>query len=395
MKRLLVVLSVVLAVALAATPALAFDPQGFNDYEAGWGNDDAPFHWAMDDINQASLYDIFQGYGRGTFTFEWAGKTWTKLLAPEFRPGGRITRAEFAAILSRVLGLEAYPGPVAGFTDVSAGDWFGKYVASLVSREIIKPAEYQDSKLVPNDPITRVEIAVWVARAGLSEGLKDPGTQAAFSDVNPDHKYFAEISTAVGLGIVRGFEDGSFRPGELTNRAQAAAVIMRLVRQLNSSPPKEDWKKFFQDAFDAVTKFQKDHREPFPDDEVFGNELGGYFAASALKWYGYPQGGKEGDGLGTFLGGGATLAHGFVNLRTLDPMSSYDERTVLSAEPVWVGNRWADIKVTFISQPRVYDGFELPAIKAVDVFHVIFQDGRWKISGMTPIGILEEGFNLK
>lgn len=397
MKRLLVVLCGALTVILAAAPALAFDPQAFNDYESGWGNSDAQFHWAQADIDQAARYDIFRGYDRGTHTFDWAGKTWTRLLAPDFRPAGRITRAEFAAILSRVLGLETYQGPVAGFEDVSADNWFGKYVASLVSRGIIKPAEYQDSKLVPNDPITRVEIAVWTARAGLSEGLKDPGTQSAFGDVNPDHKYFVEISTAAGLGIVRGYGDGTFGPDKPATRAEAAAMIMRLVRRLDSNPPKiDDLKQAVQDAFNALTEFQKKHREAFPEDDVFISELGDYFAKSTLQWYSYPQGGKKCDGLGTLLGGGGTVPSGFLKLRVNDPMSSYGERTVLSAEPAGLRNRWADVKVTFINQPRTYDlNPNIPQLKAADIFHMVYADGRWKISGMTPIGILEKGFNLK
>ncbi|MEW5933650.1 MAG: S-layer homology domain-containing protein, partial [Bacillota bacterium] len=257
-------------------------------------------------------------------------------------------------------------------------------------------AEY-GGKLAPGAPITRVEIAAWVARAALAEGIEDPGTQAAFLDVSPDHRYFREISVATGLGIVRGYPDMTFRPEEKATRAEAAAMMMRLVRKLDKNPPKvADLEPIIQEAFDAVSAFLKEYTG-WPEDgaATFKRELGQWYTAPNLEWYGYPGMNKlVGRGLGNFLGGGATIPSGFVNLRIDDRLFWYDDTWVESVEPVWLGDRWAVVKVVFVKEPHTHDAANLGQVRWEGVFCLRLDGGRWKLSDELEARLLQRGFGL-
>lgn len=56
-----------------------------------------------------------------------------------------------------------------------------------------------------------------------------PGLAATFSDVADDSPYKEAISTMVSLGLLKGYEDGSFRPNDTITRAEFAAVMTRAI----------------------------------------------------------------------------------------------------------------------------------------------------------------------
>lgn len=83
---------------------------------------------------------------------------------------------------------------------------------------------YPDSTFRPDKSMTRAEVAAMFVR--LME--KAPNASAAsFNDVAPDAWYYDYIAKAEAAGILKGYEDGSFRPqGEIT-RAEFAAIATR------------------------------------------------------------------------------------------------------------------------------------------------------------------------
>ncbi len=52
---------------------------------------------------------------------------------------------------------------------------------------------------------------------------------AAFTDVKVDDDYAVEIGTLANLNILTGYEDGSYKPEGTLTRAEAAAVIFRML----------------------------------------------------------------------------------------------------------------------------------------------------------------------
>ena len=85
---------------------------------------------------------------------------------------------------------------------------------------------YNDGTFRPNAPITRAEFAAICCRF---EQLTD-GT-AAFTDVPASHWAAKSIAYAATRGWVTGYADGTFKPGNNITRAEVAAVTCRLLER--------------------------------------------------------------------------------------------------------------------------------------------------------------------
>jgi len=53
-----------------------------------------------------------------------------------------------------------------------------------------------------------------------------------FSDVNPDAWYYKEIERGALYGLLRGFDDGTYRPDEPMTRAQSGVVMTRIFERI-------------------------------------------------------------------------------------------------------------------------------------------------------------------
>lgn len=100
---------------------------------------------------------IINGMGQGTFM-----------------PNKTMTRAEFAAIVTRSLGLTAKDTKV--FSDVPSSKWYAGYIGTANSSGIVNGVG--SGKFNPDGTITRQEAAAMVARAAKLCGL-DPSMDAA------------------------------------------------------------------------------------------------------------------------------------------------------------------------------------------------------------------------
>jgi hypothetical protein len=85
----------------------------------------------------------------------------------QFAPDRTMTRAEFAAIVTRSLGLAPKAADV--FKDVSAGSWYAPYVGTAYSYNLIQGTSADT--FTPEQTITRQEAAVMVARAAKLSGM--------------------------------------------------------------------------------------------------------------------------------------------------------------------------------------------------------------------------------
>lgn len=88
---------------------------------------------------------------------------------------------------------------------------------------------YDDGSFRPNNPITRAEFAKSIMKAAE---IAYPETQPAaicFTDLDETHWAYNDIAKAVSLGIINGFEDGSFHPNENVTYEQAVAMIFNLL----------------------------------------------------------------------------------------------------------------------------------------------------------------------
>lgn len=168
-------------------------------------------HWSAGDVGKLIDRGAVGGYPDNTF-----------------RPDATITRAEFAKILRQSLTLSATEGNT--FAD-TANHWAVTDISTLIHNQIIVPGEYGDS-YGPDSAITRREIAIMLVRAmGLNDSAVALSGQAtAFTDdasiASYDKGY---LYLAKELGLVGGYEDGSFQPNHKATRAEACVMIVRLL----------------------------------------------------------------------------------------------------------------------------------------------------------------------
>ncbi|MHB8158849.1 MAG: S-layer homology domain-containing protein, partial [Desulfocucumaceae bacterium] len=86
---------------------------------------------------------------------------------------------------------------------------------------------YPDGTFRPGSSITRAETAALLAKAaGILPA--NPGSPT-FSDVSPGHWAYGTIEAAASAGLVRGYPDGSFLPDLPVTRAETAVLLLKLT----------------------------------------------------------------------------------------------------------------------------------------------------------------------
>ena len=151
----------------------------------------------------------------------------------ELKPYGTITRGEVATIFFRLLTDEAreeYWCQTNNYTDVPADLWCNNAISTLTNMGIIDG--YQDGSFRPYGRITRAQFAKMAV--GFFETTTEE-YQGYYTDV-PENAWFTEyVEAASRVGLIQGFEDGTYRPDTNITRAQACVIVNRA---LNRKPDK-------------------------------------------------------------------------------------------------------------------------------------------------------------
>lgn len=166
-------------------------------------------HWAEKDINEMYQKNIVSGVSETLF-----------------EPDRQITRAEFATMLVRALGIST--GNSAGFKDVEPGLWYTQYINAASSVGLISGYE---GYFRPDDSITREEMAVIIAKTYAFLGkTKQSGGIAKFSDAaNISDWAFESVDTAATAGLISGNTDGTFCPQGNATRAECTSLVNRIL----------------------------------------------------------------------------------------------------------------------------------------------------------------------
>ncbi|WP_201006851.1 S-layer homology domain-containing protein [Paenibacillus glycanilyticus] len=172
---------------------------------------DVEKHWANESIKRAVQLGIVNGYSDGTF-----------------KPDGVINRAEFTAMISRALKLQASEGGASlNFSDLSSiPAWAKPFIEQAAAAGII--SGYADDSFRPAQEISRTEIAVMVVKAlGLP---LEPAASLAYADANSVPEYAkAAVATAVKYGLLQGKGNNKFDPLAHATRAEALTLILRAL----------------------------------------------------------------------------------------------------------------------------------------------------------------------
>lgn len=113
----------------------------------------------------------------------------------------------------------------ADFPDVPNSNPHYAAVNALVAQGVL--TGYDDGNFLPDRDVTRAE-AIKIALLGLgisTEGAADlPPLQ--FSDVSSTDWFYDYLKIAVKRGIVKGYDDGTYKPSQTVNRAEAVKLVL-------------------------------------------------------------------------------------------------------------------------------------------------------------------------
>lgn len=158
-----------------------------------------------------------------------------------FAPADNMTRAMFVTVLFRFDGAKGDRSQSA-FTDVAPGEWYTDAINWAAANRIVDGVG--NGKFAPNDPITRAQMCTMIERylalykKAWKVTLPETGSVSVMVDENAIPAYaLAAVKQCQRHGLVNGFEDGTFRPNELSTRAQVAAVIYRMSYLVQGAKP--------------------------------------------------------------------------------------------------------------------------------------------------------------
>jgi hypothetical protein len=170
--------------------------------------------WAFEAIMELTERGIINGY-----------------LDKTFKPNEKVTRAQFASMLTKALKLETV-NTTQTFTDVPASNWAYKVVEA--AKDYLTGYKTSDGKMYfyGEKNSVREDMAVALVKAlNLSLEADNGQLQQVFTDYDKISVNLRNhIYTAYKNGIMIG-SDGKFSPQKNLTRAEAATLIMRALQK--------------------------------------------------------------------------------------------------------------------------------------------------------------------
>lgn len=171
-------------------------------------------HWAETDVARLAARGVLLGDGE------------------RFRPDDTVTRAQLAVILTRLResALGALPEEGASFSDCAEDAWYSHAVRALAAAGVV--SGFPDGTFRPDEPVTRGQLAVMLARFAALLELRRAGAAEPFADAAAIPDWAADAAGVCrGLGLLSGDEQGRFAAEEMATRAQCAVIAGRLAEK--------------------------------------------------------------------------------------------------------------------------------------------------------------------
>lgn len=157
-----------------------------------------------------------------------------------FEPELTLSRGMGVTLLYRVDGEPEYTGALVPlFEDVKAGEWYADAVTWAFANNIVKGRT--NTEFAPDDDITRAEFAAILSRyaeyADLTLPVKRSGSIADEKEI-PEYAREA-VKALYEAEVINGREGNIFDPSAQITRAEAAAMIERFVKNAEEKEPEE------------------------------------------------------------------------------------------------------------------------------------------------------------
>ena len=215
MKRFLAgLLTAALAAGLLAPAAGAAEP-GFSDVPANGA--------LADEVAKAADYGLMNGYSATTFGYS-----------------DPMTRAQFAAVLVRMMGWDTVTPQTPSYSDVPASLGWYSAIETAAAHDVADTG----GSFRPGDAVTRGEMAEMLVRAlGLKSAAERLAPTASdqyarihggtpFTDLPGDKVGY--ITIAYTIDMTNGTSATTFSPNNTATRGQAAAMLVRIYEKLHA-----------------------------------------------------------------------------------------------------------------------------------------------------------------
>ena len=186
----------------------------------------------------ADYSDFPQNWSKEAMEFAVKNNFITGVSEDKIAPKAALTRAQLAAILSRVMQTGAGDVSVLdNFTDADKNAWYAGSMAKAVELNIF----YGDGdSIYPDRPVTRQELFTILVRAFSVTG-GDESTLASYNDAGSISSWAkAAISAMIAQGYAAGYEDKTLRPAQQVTREEFAQLLHRMREHYSSSDTSED-----------------------------------------------------------------------------------------------------------------------------------------------------------
>ncbi len=169
-------------------------------------------HWAAESIGKAVEKKLFAGVSQH-----------------EFAPDNTMTRAMFVTVLGKLADAEGIETGI--FKDVKSNTWYSGYVGWASKAGIV--SGISPDKFGTGSPVTREQIAVMLYNFTRLKGLEVTGEGKTnfVDDASISNWARSAVSAMAKEGIIGGRDDGSFDPGGIATRAEAAVMIVNFMER--------------------------------------------------------------------------------------------------------------------------------------------------------------------
>ncbi|MFC0214781.1 S-layer homology domain-containing protein [Paenibacillus chartarius] len=280
MAKQLMIGAAVASMVLAAVPAAAAETTGTSASASASTSIRTKFpdvganHWALQHVTKLAIEGIVEGNENG-----------------EYKPDDAVTQEQVLIMVMRALGAdeEINENETTYNLPFTVSSFAQKYVGEALSRKLITLEEETSANGAAKNWGTRPATREWVAK--IMVRMLGQETESG----TPDFKDSAKISSwakgyvnqAVKLGLVQGFEDGTFQPQGSITRAQMATFLSRSEKhaKVKSARYKKGYfsaigggKLVLQNEDGTYLTYNLPEETPF-----YGKNEGETIAASSLK----------------------------------------------------------------------------------------------------------------
>ena len=192
-------------------------------------------NWSEPEEPATDVSEIFTDvptdhWARAVIQYVYDNGLMTGTSATTFAPEATTTRGMIVSMLARLEGVTS--AEPAGFTDVSADDWYATAVNWAASAGIVNG--YEDNTFQPNAAITREQLAAMLMNYAQWKG-QDTSARADlshYSDADSISSWANDVlSWAVAEGLLTGVTDDTIAPQVHATRAQVAAILQRFLSE--------------------------------------------------------------------------------------------------------------------------------------------------------------------